>query len=287
MHEREENKDADTKTIRRAAGGSIYNGDELVAPRQGSRRGQADDANRPLLGDSGERCETKVTDRQTAGHASTDESEGYSEERKEITMPQQSAVHNGQLIEGLLHAVRSGKSGLNQVPMLVKRVIEDDMWRDFVVDRTRERVTYNRFIDFVTTKPLEGLGADLNLLNRICAEHTDVLDLITRETQGKPGNPTGANQYQSGKLYNVQDTTAPVGNSSAAALRRLRKDRPDLLKRVIAGKLSPHGGMVEAGFRPKTLTMPRDVAKVASVLIRNFSGEEIDSLVVTLREFRG
>ncbi len=73
MHEREENKDADTKTIRRAAGGSLYNGDELVAPRQGSRRGQADDANRPLLGDSGERCETKVTARQAAEGCDRDE----------------------------------------------------------------------------------------------------------------------------------------------------------------------------------------------------------------------
>ncbi len=66
MHEREETKDADTETIRRAAGGSLYNGDELATPRQDSRRGQADDTDRALLGDSGEGCETEATDRQTA-----------------------------------------------------------------------------------------------------------------------------------------------------------------------------------------------------------------------------
>jgi hypothetical protein len=164
--------------------------------------------------------------------------------------------------------------------MLVRRVIQDDMWRDFVIDRTGERITYNRFIDFVTTKPLEGLGADLNLLRRICAEHHDVLDLINRETQGKHG---GDRKSEGIKTDNVRvDNPDAYGNDRSYALRRLRKDRPDLHKRVIAGKLSPHGAMVEGGFRPKTFTIPLDVDKAASVLIRKFSGEEIDSLWRTL-----
>jgi hypothetical protein len=44
---------------------------------------------------------------------------------------------------------------------------------------------------------------------------------------------------------------SPSGNSRAAFLRRLRKDRPDIHARVLAGELSPHAGMVEAGFRKK------------------------------------
>jgi len=45
----------------------------------------------------------------------------------------------------------------------------------------------------------------------------------------------------------------PAGNSRAAALRRLRKDRPDIHARVLAGELSPHAGMVEAGFRKRAV----------------------------------
>jgi hypothetical protein len=41
----------------------------------------------------------------------------------------------------------------------------------------------------------------------------------------------------------------PTGNSAAAALRRLEIQRPDLLNRVLAGGLSAHAAMVEAGFR--------------------------------------
>jgi hypothetical protein len=35
-------------------------------------------------------------------------------------------------------------------------------------------------------------------------------------------------------------------------MRRLRKDRPDIHARVLAGELTPHAGMIEAGLRKKT-----------------------------------
>jgi hypothetical protein len=197
-------------------------------------------------------------------------------------MPQQE-VYSGQIIDGLLHALRAGESGLSLVPQLIKRVIQDGMWREFVVERTGVRVMHERFMDFVTTKPLEGLGADLALLKRICAEHTDVVDLIDQEVKGKQGNPTGANQYQGGKDYIViLSDDAAKGTSRSYALRRLRKDRPDLHKKVIASEMSPHAAMVEAGFRPKTITVPLDVDKAAAALMRNFSGEEVESLLRTL-----
>jgi hypothetical protein len=43
----------------------------------------------------------------------------------------------------------------------------------------------------------------------------------------------------------------PWGNSAAAAIRRLRKDRPDIHERVLAGEITPHAGMIEAGFRKR------------------------------------
>lgn len=43
----------------------------------------------------------------------------------------------------------------------------------------------------------------------------------------------------------------PTGTSVDAALRRLRKDRADLHARVLAGEISAHAAMVEAGFRKR------------------------------------
>jgi hypothetical protein len=47
----------------------------------------------------------------------------------------------------------------------------------------------------------------------------------------------------------VHASKRPSGNSAAAALRRLERRRPDILDRVLAGELSTHAGMLEAGFR--------------------------------------
>jgi hypothetical protein len=200
----------------------------------------------------------------------------------------QQEVYSGQMVDSLRHSLRDGKHGLSLVPMLIKRVIEGDMWRDFVVERTGERVTYTRFIDFVTTKPLEGLGADLKLIKRICADHKDVLLLIAIELEGKPGNPTGANQYQSGMRDNIMHSKPQYGTDRSYALRRLHKDRPDLLQKVIAGNLTPHGAMVEAGFRPKTFTITQNVERAAKTIIKaggeGFARELIDELKARLRE---
>jgi len=39
------------------------------------------------------------------------------------------------------------------------------------------------------------------------------------------------------------------GTSRQYALRKLRRDAPAIHARVLAGELSPHAGMIEAGFR--------------------------------------
>jgi hypothetical protein len=64
----------------------------------------------------------------------------------------------------------------------------------------------------------------------------------------------GTNQYSEGVYNNKNDIHArPAGTSAAAFLRRLRKDRPDIHARVLAGELTAHAGMIEAGFRKKAV----------------------------------
>jgi hypothetical protein len=67
-----------------------------------------------------------------------------------------------------------------------------------------------------------------------------------RQNRRPPGRPK--------TVYNaisVVPGSRPAGNSAAAALRRLERARPDILDRVLAGELSAHAGMVEAGFRQR------------------------------------
>ena len=111
---------------------------------------------------------------------------------------------------------------------------------------------------------LTGLGATLAQLRGICRDDPEALDAIDRATQNAP-------HIHTGDVDNVN--VRPGGNASATALRRLRKDRPDLHAEVMAGAKSPHAAMVEAGFRPKTMTVtaPVDMAGIGKRLPESFT----------------
>lgn len=68
------------------------------------------------------------------------------------------------------------------------------------------------------------------------------------------GNTNAAKEDEETKVSIGNDclTKKPVGNMAAAGLRRLRKDRPDLHERVLAGEVSVNAACIEAGFRKKT-----------------------------------
>jgi hypothetical protein len=100
-------------------------------------------------------------------------------------------------------------------------------------------------------------GVTLEQLEAYCRDDLATLDAVDRATQRKPGNPTGANQHtpkvEGGTVDNVHSSSKgrPTGNSRDAFLRRLREGAPEIHARVVAGEITPHQGMVEAGFKRK------------------------------------
>jgi hypothetical protein len=79
------------------------------------------------------------------------------------------------------------------------------------------------------------------------AQKIDAKDRANLRPRGRPEN------VYNGKS-DVHISERPSGNSRAAFLRRLRKDRPDIHARVLAGEISPYAGMVEAGFRRRPIS---------------------------------
>jgi len=188
-------------------------------------------------------------------------------------------------LQDFLH---KGTQGISSVPDLVKAVINLGSWRERVVQRTGEIVRFKSFTEFITTDWPEGLGESIDTLRDIIELSKDkaILQSFDDEVRGQHGGNHG-NQYTSGKGYNITlatDSKAKKGTSPEAALRRLRKDRPDVHQRVIAGELSPHAGMIEAGFRKRTAQIPIDPEKAAVTLARHFTPDELRVLVSALAE---
>ena len=181
---------------------------------------------------------------------------------------------NNVLVETLGSSLRYGGSALSDAPALLKRVLAEDAWRDFVT-RRGEHVQHARFADFVTTPPLKGLGSDIDLVRRIVAADSEAVDLLDRALQRPAHRPT-----ESG---NNVPTSRPEGNAQTKALRRLRKDAPELHAEVLAERLTAHAAMVQAGFRPKTVSVPVTKPEaVARSLLKYMSADDIAKLIALL-----
>ena len=191
-------------------------------------------------------------------------------------MPDELVIRD-QLNEALFNAVHSGEHGLGAVPKLIKRGLQKKVWAERFVRAKRQHFTgFPTFAEYVEAVPPEGLGASIPLMRRLVADDPEALDMLDRALRKQHGGD------RSSKLSNrklEEEPGYPVGTTRARAMRALRDHRPDIHARVIAGKLSPHAGMVEAGLRPRTVSIPLDPEKAAQYLRRHFSAVERQELI--------
>jgi hypothetical protein len=139
-------------------------------------------------------------------------------------------------------------------------------------DESDELIGLLRDEEFVEANLPEGLESSDVILQRLCKDDKEALDLIDGLIQAPP------------YVHNVNVTGRPCGNSEQAALRRLHKDRPDLLDRVKAGQLTAHAAMVEAGFRRREVSIPTGPEAAARRLRSHFSGDRLAALIAALQE---
>lgn len=90
-------------------------------------------------------------------------------------------------------------------------------------------------------------------LKHLCRDEPKALDAIDKACKGRQGRRTDLVD----NVNEVEQQPRPDGNSRDAALRRLRDQRPDLHERVLAGEMSAHAAMVEAGFRKRLTPLDR------------------------------
>ena len=177
---------------------------------------------------------------------------------------------DGGLVTALFQAIEHGQNRIASVPGLLKQVIQEDAWRQFALPHSVSVRQYHHFSEFVQ----DYLFISIDDLKAICTSRADneALDLIDQITT----NPRGAHHY------NIMMKESEQGTSNTYALRKLRKDRPDLHAKVISGDISPHSAMVEAGFRYKQFTIVLDPDKAARAIKRHFNESQCRHIVELL-----
>ncbi len=163
-------------------------------------------------------------------------------------------IEADQLTRALSSCLMRGEDSLELVPRLIQKILVTESWK--ARQRHGEVVKHARFIDYLTTTPPEGLGVDPVRIKRLLWREPRILAMFERAIA------EGVTQGTRTDLQPRNNVTKLVrGNSQAYTLRRLQRDRPDLLLKVEAGTMTAHQAAKEAGFR-KTLTPFEQIVKL-------------------------
>lgn len=208
-------------------------------------------------------------------------------------------ANRGMAVKSLQAALGRAETNLDVIPRLVGRVIREEAWRHWI-DGDHGEFKPTDFRLFLTAPKPAGCGAQLPVIER-ALKGTDAWEPYLEAIRGRPGNPTGANQWSNGNrnivTVSISPTSTPEviplprrdysreaksGNSVSYAVRRLRKHRPELYERVKAGEMTAHRAMVEAGFVERSITIPDDPSTAARRLLRHFQGERLEALIAAL-----
>lgn len=207
-------------------------------------------------------------------------------------MKKETLVRNGKRVDMLWRSIKEGAASLDNIPGLIRQVIEEDMWREHLHEETGEVFQFENFKEFVVSPPPQGLGTNVATLIRLCADDALVVDMIDEAVQFTPpdlvaiSHPVKSDNgdgSQDGKRY------IATGTSRQAGLRKLRQHAEtspqveQLRQAVLAGELSINKALIEAGLRSERITITRDPEKAAEVLKRSFTNEELQQLIRLLR----
>ncbi len=159
---------------------------------------------------------------------------------------------NANLVDLLGSALRDGDHALATVPNLLKQVLADDGWREFVTQRG-DHVAYDRIDDFISTPPLKGLGATMELVERVIGtDDPDLLRLWRQARKGKPGRPKKGAKNNPDSGSNIGHDETPL------AAERLARDAPDEYEAVRRGEKTINAAARAAGIRPHRISVRLD-----------------------------
>jgi hypothetical protein len=217
---------------------------------------------------------------------------------QEVT-EEQDLYRNAELVATVQRRLETGHQ-LDSLHLFIRDLLERRAWVAFKMTEHSEVTSYHpgdalKFWEFVQKPTPKGLGTTIPKLRRFCAADEDairLLDLLDASAAREPGganNPHGCKgKPKDDTIINDDnihsdcnnDRSSPTGTSREAALRKLRKDRPDLHEQVVNGDKTPHAAMLEAGFRKPTMTVPKeDIPALARALRNRLTDDQIAELI--------
>ncbi|MFI9550798.1 hypothetical protein [Nonomuraea endophytica] len=202
-------------------------------------------------------------------------------------------TEHGRIVAEVSAVIGEVRPTLARAATGVRTLLDAEAWREFT-GPGGELVEHGDLVEFITADPPRGLGVTPGLVRALVADDLDVAAQLDQalladtpahapqpeepEEAGQPGASEEAEEPEE-----LEEARVPAPETPA--LRRLREDAPALHSKVVAGELSTNAAMVQAGFRPRTISVPVSRPEnAAKALRRNLSREELVELVSLLSQ---
>ncbi|WP_327084954.1 hypothetical protein OIE66_21545 [Nonomuraea sp. NBC_01738] len=210
----------------------------------------------------------------------------------------------GAKVAELATAIGSARPLLTEASATLRDLLDPPGWREYT-GPGGELVLHEDFRDFVSDDPPRGLGTSLPVVRALSLGDAGLSSLVDRALHftgedGDDGDAAGDDldyaeppalsvtaQIEPREQEAPERPAAPKPPSPAqqAALRKLSEEAPALHTRVLAGEMSTHAAMVEAGLRTRMISVPVSRPESAAKALRkNLSKPELTQLIELLSQ---
>lgn len=142
--------------------------------------------------------------------------------------------------------------------------MDEEGWRDFVT--SRGAIVHHETVEsWITSPPLSGLGASVDLLERVLGDDPVATNLLTKAMR-RPA-------HVHSDVDNIH--IRPTGTSRLAGHRKLAKHRPDLHAKVLSGEMTVHAALTEGGLRSRYQSVSMMNAEAAANTLRAYMPPEL------------
>jgi hypothetical protein len=137
----------------------------------------------------------------------------------------------------------------------LKRVIQEKVWERRI--HNGQLIELPNLRSLITEKPIRGWGQNPDKIQAVIQDDPEALALFREAMVDGPGGDKKSEDRIISD--NITNCTMDRGTSKSYTVSRLKRDRPDLFERVVAGELSANRAAIEAGFRKVPTTLEQMV----------------------------
>lgn len=186
-------------------------------------------------------------------------------------------IEKGQLASATVQCFSEAGGSLENLPKLLRKCISEKVWK--------KRSHHGRIIELpnlralITRAPIEGWGEDPKKIEALIKDDPEALAEFRHEMLGQEGG----NKKSGITVDIINSDVRSDGTSRSYSLARVKKDCPtEVWDAVVAGELSAHRALVEAGIRKPTMTIRPTVEGFTKAIKKRLTPEQIRELVQNL-----